>query len=155
MNQLLVSLITFIFLSNYPTLNLSANENDLEVCPQERKTNKAPRVFYRAKNPLENSIQYIKDGKLIYERTARPLQCAICHGIEGNGIGDPDFESTPSARNFTCIETMSAISDGQLFWIIKKGSAGTSMPKFDNLDDKNIWKLVLYIRSLSKKKEGT
>jgi len=92
---------------------------------------------------------------LLFEKTARPLQCALCHGVAGNGIGDPDFESKPSARNFTCTKTMAQITDGQLFWIIKNGSTGTSMPGFSILDDKNIWKLVLYIRSFSKASGGT
>ena len=151
MNKLLITLITFIFLFIYPTSNILANEKGLGVCPQERKTKKAPKIIYRSKNPLEYSSQHIKEGKLIYEKTARPLQCVLCHGIKGNGIGDPDFESTPGSRNFTCIQTMVQITDGQLFWIIKNGSSGTSMPKFSNLDDKSIWMLVLYIRSFSKK----
>ena len=75
--------------------------------------------------------------------------------IHGNGIGDPDFESTPAARNFTCAQTITRIPDGQLYWTIKNGSTGASMQQFTNLDDTSIWKLVLYIRSFSKTNKGT
>jgi hypothetical protein len=44
---------------------------------------------------------------------------------------------------------MAQISDGQLFWIIKNGSVGTSMPEFTDLSDKSIWQLIIYIREFS------
>ena len=44
---------------------------------------------------------------------------------------------------------MAQISDGQLFWIIKNGSAGTLMPEFIDLSDKSIWQLIIYIREFS------
>jgi hypothetical protein len=43
---------------------------------------------------------------------------------------------------------MEQISDGQLFWIIKNGSKGTSMPPYSKLSDRKIWQLIQYIRSL-------
>ena len=155
MNKFSILLFSLFFLSINTESNLLAKENESGVCPQERKTKKAPRLFQKYKNPLPNSSQHINEGKLLYEKTARPLQCVLCHGVKGNGIGDPDFESTPAARNFTCAPTMAQVSDGQLYWIVKNGSTGTSMPQFTNLDDTSIWKLVLYIRSFSKTNEGT
>ena len=129
--------------------NILAAKFETGECPQERKTKKAPRLFYDLKNPLLKSVEHKIKGKLLYEKTALPLQCIHCHGINGNGVGDPDFESTPKSRNFTCKTTMTQISDGQLFWIIKNGSAGTSMPEFTDLSDKSIWQLIIYIREFS------
>ena len=98
-------------------------------CPQPRKTPSAPGNLLKKKNPHTSSAA-IKDGKSLYHKTAKPFTCEICHGVKGDGLGDPDFESTPAARNFTCKAAMDSLSDGQLFWIIKSGSPATSMPGF-------------------------
>jgi len=45
---------------------------------------------------------------------------------------------------------MDPLPDGQLFWIIKKGSPGTSMPAFKNLEEEQIWQLIHYLRNYSK-----
>ncbi len=119
-------------------------------CTQPRKTKNAPGVFQKKKNP-HTSPSAKKDGKELYHKTAKPFTCETCHGVKGDGLGDPDFESTPPARNFTCKATMDSLSDGQLFWIIKNGSPKTSMPAFGgNLSDDDIWKLVSYLRGFSK-----
>jgi hypothetical protein len=44
---------------------------------------------------------------------------------------------------------MNDISDGQLFWIIKKGSPGTGMMAFAGLPDDQVWQLIQYIRTLA------
>jgi mono/diheme cytochrome c family protein len=56
----------------------------------------------------------------------------------------------PRPRNFACKETVNGIPDGQLFWIVRNGSPGTSMPDFRGLRDEQIWQIVLYLRALAK-----
>ena len=56
----------------------------------------------------------------------------------------------PTPRNFTSGATMKDIPDGQLFWIIKNGSPGTSMMPFSGLSDDEAWQLIQYLRSLAK-----
>lgn len=55
----------------------------------------------------------------------------------------------PRPRNFACAETVNGIPDGQLFRIVQNGSAGTAMPVFDFLTEDEIWRLVIYLRSLA------
>ncbi len=118
-------------------------------CPQPRKTLAAPASFLKMQNS-KTSPADIKNGGELYHKTAKPFTCETCHGAKGDGLGDPDFESTPPARNFTCKATMNALKDGQLFWIIKNGSKDTSMPPFGgSLSDDDIWRLVAYIRGVS------
>jgi len=45
---------------------------------------------------------------------------------------------------------VNGIPDGQLFWIVRNGSPGTSMPGFHALSDDQIWRVVLYLRELAK-----
>lgn len=116
------------------------------ACPQVRTTKKAPDEFYNLKNPLEASRENIFAGQTLFHFDAEPGPCRVCHGISGNGLGILFRKLSPGSRNFTCNHTMKDIPDGQLFWIIQNGSEGTAMPAFTNLDDEQIWQLILYIR---------
>jgi mono/diheme cytochrome c family protein len=81
---------------------------------------------------------------------AKTLQCKHCHGLKGDGKGGMASDSFPAPRNFTCTEMMKNIPDGQLFWAIGNGLPHTSMPFYDNLSDKQIWQILLYIRKFAK-----
>lgn len=120
------------------------------VCPQPRKTAKAPGEFLSKTNPLPASGDMVEAGKALFLQTAQPVACAMCHGNKGDGQGFMGAALVPQPRNFTCGATMKYIPDGQLFWIVKNGSPGTGMMSFAGLRDDQIWQLVHYIRSLAK-----
>ena len=126
-----------------------AGEGPSGVCPQPRKTDRAPGKFRRMQNPLSSTPDNIKAGETLFQQTAQPLACMNCHGTKGDGQGPMGAALSPPPRNFSCSETMNNIADGQLYWVIKKGSAGTGMMAFPGLSDNQIWQLVHYIRSLS------
>ena len=111
-------------------------------CPQPRKTKSAPadiaKMDHTAKANLNN-------GKKLFQKTAKPMSCAMCHGKKGDGNGKLGAGLKPKPRNFTCSETMKNISAGQMYWIIKNGSKGTPMIP-QKLKDKEIWDVVKYIR---------
>lgn len=114
-------------------------------CPQPRKTKAAPASA--AKMDKTGSAN-ADNGKKIYSKTAKPMACKMCHGDKGDGAGKLGAALTPKPRNFSCAETMKKISAGQMFHIIKKGSAGTGMVAHGKtLKDKEIWDVVKYIRS--------
>ena len=121
----------------------------LGACPQPRKTKKAPGDFLQLENPLPASKAHIQAGKKLYQETAQPLACKQCHGEKGDGRGPLGGGLIPPPRNFTCGQTMNGLPDGQLFWIIKKGSTGTGMMPFAGLPDEQVWQLIQYIRSLA------
>lgn len=120
------------------------------VCPQPRKTAQAPGEFLSKKNPLPASGDMIEAGKVLFQQTAQPVACAMCHGNKGDGQGFMGAALVPQPRNFTCGSMMRGISDGQLFWIIKNGSPGTGMMSFAGLTDEQVWQLIHYIRSLAR-----
>ena len=119
------------------------------ACPQARNTPTAPEEFLRMNNPLEASRANLFAGQTLFHFDAEPGPCRVCHGISGNGLGILFRQLSPGSRNFSCDVTMDKLPDGQLFWVIKNGSPGTAMPAFKNLDDDQIWQLVLYIRHFS------
>lgn len=122
----------------------------LGVCPQPRKTQKAPAAFLEMKSPLSATPAHVAAGKKLFQETAKPLACMNCHGTQGDGMGPAAMGLTPPPRNFTCGHTIRDIPDGQLFWIIKNGSPGTGMMPFAGLSDEEIWQLIHYLRSLAR-----
>jgi len=121
------------------------------ICPQSRKTEKAPSRYTLRQNPLFATAKNIQRGKSFYQSEAKPTTCKMCHGIRGNGNGRLARGMEPPPRNFTCKDTMKSLSDGQLFWIIKNGSKGTAMPahKF-TLRDKDIWQIIHYLKRFAR-----
>jgi cytochrome c len=133
-----------------PVKSYAVETNGLGLCPQSReKTPKAPEEYIQKINPLEKNEKNLKKGRLLYMVKAKTLQCKHCHGLQGDGRGGMASDSFPAPRNFTCTEMMKNIPDGQLFWAIGNGLPHTSMPSYDNLSDKQIWQLLIFIRSLS------
>ncbi|OGW15188.1 MAG: hypothetical protein A3K09_05645 [Nitrospinae bacterium RIFCSPLOWO2_12_FULL_47_7] len=114
-------------------------------CPQPRPTLSAPEPYISMKNPLQPTKRDLLAGQTLFLVDAKPTPCQACHGVTGNGLGiTPTPQTTP--RNFTCFETMKDITDGQLFWIIQNGSKDTKMPAYKNLEEDQIWQLILYLR---------
>ena len=117
-------------------------------CPQPRKTAKAPSSdFKKDKTKKANKA----NGKKLFQKTAKPLACAQCHGKKGDGTGKlgAAFKSPKAPRNFTCKATMKKVSSGQMFWIIKNGSKNqpAMVAHKKTLKDKQIWDIVKYIRA--------
>ncbi len=121
------------------------------ICPQTRVTPQAPDEFLILKNPFESNAENFIKGESLYQWTAEPSPCKICHGPAGNGFGMMAQGLAALPRNFTCSDAMKDISDGQMFWIIKNGSPAAGMPAYKFLSDDEIWKLILYIRHFDKK----
>ena len=113
-------------------------------CPQPRKTKAAPsNIASKDMTAKANAA----NGKKIFNKTAKPLACTMCHGEKGDGMGKLGKALKPNPRNFTCSDTMKDVSAGQMFWIIKNGSPGTGMAAHKKtLKNKEIWDVVKYIR---------
>ena len=114
-------------------------------CPQPRKTKAAPAsTAKKDKTAKANKA----NGKKLYNKTAKPMACKMCHGKLGDGGGKLGGALKPAPRNFTCAATMKKVSAGQMFYIIKNGSKGTGMVAHGKtLKDKDIWDVVKYVRS--------
>ncbi len=79
------------------------------------------------------------------------IDCAMCHGANGDGKGDPGIISDMSLTmmDFTNPDTLKNRTDGEIFYIIKNGQG--KMPAEDRAKDDEIWNLVVYLRGFSKK----
>jgi mono/diheme cytochrome c family protein len=118
------------------------------ICPQSRKTRKAPSRYLKKKIPIPATSENLAKGKRLFNQDAKPTACKLCHGARGNGNGSLARRMAPPPRNFTCSEVMKDLPPGQLFWIIRNGSRGTAMPAHKpTLKPEEIWQLILYIKS--------
>lgn len=118
-----------------------------EDCPQPRFTEAAPAEYLARKNPV--TVDAAR-GKRLFEGDADSVSCATCHGVRGDGRGELSRLFTPPPRNFACARTVRDVPDGQLFWIIRFGSPGTSMPPHAKFKDEDIWQLVHHLRTLAR-----
>ena len=114
-------------------------------CPQPRKTKAAPASAAKMDKTAKADAA---KGKAIYNKTAKPMACKMCHGAKGDGAGKLGAALKPKPRDFTCADTMKGISAGQMFHVIKNGSKGTGMVAHGKtLKDAQIWDVVKYVRS--------
>jgi mono/diheme cytochrome c family protein len=76
--------------------------------------------------------------------------CAMCHGENGNGKGDLVGDLKLTLKDYTDPAALKDLSDGEIFYIIKNGK-GQMTGEGDRAKPEDMWNLVIYVRSLSKK----
>lgn len=94
-------------------------------------------------NPLPNDTATLAQGQQLFAQN-----CAICHGAGGKGDGPfaPNLKPRPVDLTGSHLTTH---TDGDLYWWMSHGIAGTGMPSFSGtLTDQDTWALIRYVRSL-------
>ena len=98
-------------------------------------------------SPLPDSPDTIEKGKALYHGKGT---CFNCHGQEGAGDGSLASQLNPPPRNFRHHGFWRHRTEGEIFWVIKHGSPGTSMVGFaGQLTDDDMWAIVHYERTFS------
>ncbi len=91
-------------------------------------------------NPLGSDAA--SEGKDVFD-----TNCQMCHGPQGHGDGPAGQALEPKPRNLAELQTKA--SDDFLFWRIREGRPGTSMPPWKGiLTDEQIWQVVAFIHTL-------
>jgi len=99
-------------------------------------------------SPLPKSPEILAQGKALYNGKGT---CFNCHGKDGDGNGPLAVQLNPSPRNFQHHGFWRHRTDGEIFWVIKNGSVGTSMVGFGGqLTDEEIWSIIQYERSFGR-----
>ena len=107
----------------------------------------APAATATLTNPVQPTPESQAHAKSTYA-----MDCAICHGANGNGNGELVADMHLQMKDFTDPSILKDKSDGELFTIIKNGDDKLKMPaEGPRAKDDAIWNLVIYVRSLSKK----
>lgn len=98
-------------------------------------------------SPLPDSPETVEKGRTLYNGKGT---CVNCHGSAGAGDGPVSASLDPSPRNFQHHGFWGHRTEGEIFWVIKHGSPGTSMIGFgDQLSDEEIWTIIQYERSFA------
>lgn len=99
----------------------------------------------KLKNPEPANAENIEAGKKLYQR-----HCASCHGPGGKGDGSMALAGgTPS--DLTDETWDHGSTDGEIFVAIRDGVSADMLAYKDKLAEKQIWQLVVYIRSIGPK----
>jgi mono/diheme cytochrome c family protein len=95
-------------------------------------------------NPVKPTPETLAFAKKMYG-----YDCAMCHGVKGDGKGDMVESMKLTMKDFTNPATLTSRTDGELFWVIKNGF--DQMPgESGRQTDAQIWNMVLYLRTFSK-----
>jgi mono/diheme cytochrome c family protein len=106
---------------------------------------KVPPEIVKQANPVKPTPGGLAQAKKTYG-----IDCAMCHGKDGDGKGDLAADMKLKLPDYRDPATLKDKSDGEIFYIIQKGKG--DMPQDgDRLKPDEIWNMVSYLRSLAKK----
>lgn len=95
------------------------------------------------KNPLPYSAEVIAQGQAVFLE-----HCTVCHGRDGRGPAPAIVGRNPQPADLTAAH-VDDHTDGDLFWWLTHGIAGTAMPAWhETLSEAERWMAIHYIRSL-------
>jgi len=97
----------------------------------------------RTRNPVPASEQSVADGKQIYSS-----QCAMCHGVSGDGKGELVERFKYTVPDFTDAAFQTGRTDGEFYYVLTHGH-GKMRGQGGRLSDETRWHLVNYIRSFA------
>jgi mono/diheme cytochrome c family protein len=123
----------------------SAAAQGNQTAPATPNSSTIPAEAAHQVNPVKPTPESLAQGKKYYG-----YDCAMCHGANGNGKGEVAVDEKMTLRDFGDPATLKNKTDGELFYIIKNGK-GQMPPEGDRVKPPELWNMVNYIRSLSKK----
>jgi mono/diheme cytochrome c family protein len=99
-----------------------------------------------AKNPVKPTAESQAKAKKLYE-----VDCAMCHGDNGNGKTDLASGMQLKLTDWTNPNTLEGKQDQELFTVIRNGKDKMPPEAEGRAKNDEVWNLVIYIRSMSKK----
>jgi mono/diheme cytochrome c family protein len=74
--------------------------------------------------------------------------CALCHGTNGDGHGERSEGLSGRPRDFTNADWRRSSSPRHVYFAIREGLPGTSMPQWKSLSIGDAWDLTAYVLSI-------
>jgi mono/diheme cytochrome c family protein len=102
-----------------------------------------PAEYVSKANPVKPTAESQARAKKMYG-----WDCAMCHGDNGDGKGDVAAEQKLPMHDYRDPASLKALSDGEIFYIIKTGK-GQMPSEGDRAKPDEIWNLVIYLRKMS------
>ena len=97
-------------------------------------------------NPVPDTTESVDAGRQLFQ-----ANCAICHGPRALGDGPAAFTLNPRPFNLQVHVPLHA--EGEVFYWISNGVAGTAMPAWnEKLTDTQRWQIIRYLEALASKR---
>ena len=112
--------------------------------PAKSGDQKIPEEQVKKENPVKPTPESMAKAKKTYA-----IDCAMCHGEKGDAKGELAADMK-NVTNFTAPDALKDRTDGELFYIIRKGK-GEMPPEGERAKDDEVWGLVNYVRAFGKK----
>jgi hypothetical protein len=97
------------------------------------------------KNPMKSSPEGLAEARRVFK-----YDCAMCHGLVGDGKGEVVESMKLVMRDWHDPAALEGKTDGEIFYIITKGK-GKMMGEGDRQPEKLRWNLVNLVRSMAGK----
>jgi len=114
-----------------------------EAQPPAKPENKTPPEAAQKSNPVKPTPESTAKGKKVYA-----VDCQLCHGEKGDGKNDMDMKNVPDITN---ADVQKNATDGEWFYIIRKGKGDMPPEDASRAKDEEVWNLVNYLRTFGKK----
>jgi cytochrome c5 len=101
-------------------------------------------------NPVKATAASQAKAKTMYG-----IDCAVCHGDNGNGKTDLATSMTLTLADWTDPKSLADKSDADLFKAIREGKGQMPPEDAGRAKDDDVWNLVIYIRNFSKSSAST
>ena len=133
--------VGILVLLNFPSTSAKAFHKDVYY---PRAPEALLEILQDMDNPFSPSIKNIEEGSKVY--FGKGL-CVKCHGVNGKGVEALGH----SPRNFTDLKWQNVRTDGEMMWVLRNGSPGTSMPirVGKGISEEEGWKVILFIRTFA------
>ena len=105
-----------------------------------------PAEAARMVNPVKPTPESLAHAKKVYG-----YDCAICHGANGDGKGDAVADLKLKMRDYTDPAALKDLTDGEIFYIIRKGKGQMPPEEVARAKDDDVWNMVVLVRSFAKK----
>ena len=90
-------------------------------------------------NPVAPDAESLEDGRKYYQ-----INCAVCHGPAGDGLGPATKYGMPGISLIN--DNVKAYTDGYIWGMIRNGRG--LMPPYNRIDEMKRWDVVNYVRGL-------
>ena len=97
-------------------------------------------------NPVKSTPESLARAKKWWT-----IDCAMCHGANGDGKGELAKDMKIQIADFTNPDSLKDRTDGEIFYLIKNGYQDMP-PEGARVKTEENWDLVNYVRSLAKPK---
>jgi len=105
----------------------------------------APPPAAPVRNPVKPTAESQAKAKTLYR-----MDCAMCHGDNGNGKTDLATSMELTLNDWTDSKSLAGRQDWELFNIIRVGKGKMPPESKGRATDSEVWNLVIYIRTFSK-----